>query len=167
MRISSIPAILLVSAALLSAPSAEAAQANYPQAPTFEVRDINGKIVSSADLKGKVVFINFWATWCPPCREEIPDFVDFYNQNRAKGLEIVGLSVDQLEDEQLRSFVKQFKMSYPVALADERIIRTFEPGQFIPTTFIIDKKGRIRHKQVGSLDKRILSDLFQKLSAEK
>jgi thiol-disulfide isomerase/thioredoxin len=118
-------------------------------------------------MKGKVVFLNFWATWCPPCREEIPDFVAFYNQNASRGVEIVGLSVDRLSPDELRSFVQKNKMSYPVAFATKQIINAYEPGPYIPTTIIIDKQGRIRDKQVGGLNKETLADWFQKLSAEK
>jgi thiol-disulfide isomerase/thioredoxin len=114
-----------------------------------------------------VVFLNFWATWCPPCREEIPDFVAFYNQNRSRGVEIVGFSVDRLSPDELRSFVQKNKISYPVALATKQIIKAYEPGPYIPTTIVIDKQGRIRDKQVGGLNKETLSDWFQKLSAER
>jgi peroxiredoxin len=131
------------------------------------MKDIDGKAISLADMKGKVVFLNFWATWCPPCREEIPDFVAFYNQNRSRGVEIVGLSVDRLSPDELRSFVQKNKMSYPVVLATKQIINAYEPGPYIPTTIVIDKQGRIRDKQVGGLNKETLTDWFQKLSAEK
>jgi cytochrome c biogenesis protein CcmG/thiol:disulfide interchange protein DsbE len=144
-----------------------AARSGYPPAPEFSVKDLDGKTVSLSDMKGKVVFLNFWATWCPPCREEIPDFVEFYNQNRSRGIEIVGLSVDRLSSDDLRSFVQKNKMSYPVALATKRIIEAYEPGPYIPTTIVIDKQGRIRDKQVGGLDKETLTNWFQKLSAER
>ncbi len=143
------------------------ARSGYPPAPGFSLKDLDGKTVSLADMKGKVVFLNFWATWCPPCREEIPGFVEFYNQNKSRGVEIVGLSVDRLGPDDLRSFVQKNKMSYPVAFASKRIIEVYEPGPYIPTTIVIDKQGRIRDKQVGSLDKETLTDWFQKLSAEK
>jgi cytochrome c biogenesis protein CcmG/thiol:disulfide interchange protein DsbE len=144
-----------------------AARSGYPPAPEFSMKDIDGKAISLADMKGKVVFLNFWATWCPPCREEIPDFVAFYNQNRSRGVEIVGLSVDRLSPDELRSFVQKNKMSYPVVLATKQIINAYEPGPYIPTTIVIDKQGRIRDKQVGGLNKETLTDWFQKLSAEK
>jgi peroxiredoxin len=144
-----------------------AARFGYPPAPEFSLKDLDGKTVSLSDLKGKVVFLNFWATWCPPCREEIPAFVEFYNLNKSRGVEIVGLSVDRLSPEDLRSFVQKNKMSYPVAFAPKRIIDAYEPGPYIPTTIVIDKQGRIRDKQVGGLDKEALSDWFQRLSDEK
>jgi len=144
-----------------------AARSGYPPAPEFSLKDLEGKAISLADMKGKVVFLNFWATWCPPCREEIPDFVAFYDQNSRRGVEIVGLSVDKLSPEDLRAFVRKNKMSYPVAFATKRIIEAYEPGPYIPTTIVIDKQGRIRDKQVGGLDKQTLTDWFRKLSSEK
>ncbi len=144
-----------------------AAESGFPQAREFSVKDLNGNIVSLSDLRGKVVFVNFWATWCPPCREEIPDFVDFYNQNKSRGLEIIGLSVDRLSPEALRSFVAKNKMSYPVAFATKQILDAYEPGPYIPTTVVIDRQGRIRDKQVGGLDKQTLNEWFQKLSTDR
>ena len=144
-----------------------AGRSGYPAAPEFSVKDLDGKTVSLSEMKGKVVFLNFWATWCPPCREEIPDFVEFYDQNRSRGVEIVGLSVDRLSPDDLRAFVQKNKMSYPVVFATKRIIEAYEPGPYIPTTIVIDRQGRIRDKQVGGVDKKTLNDWFQRLSAEK
>jgi peroxiredoxin len=159
--------IALMIAVLAAWGGAASQTAAGPAAPDFTVKDLDGKTISLSALKGKVVLINFWATWCPPCREEIPDFVAFYNENKDRGLEIVGLSVDKMTAEELKPFVAHFKMSYPVALATSKIIRDFEPGDAIPTTIVIDKKGVIRDKQVGAMDRATLNKLFQKLSAEK
>lgn len=139
---------------------------NQP-APAFTLKSLDGKTLALAELKGKVVVVNFWATWCPPCRAEIPDFVEFYSQNKAKGLEIVGVSVDEMTPQQLRPFVDQNKMSYPIALVTDKILKDYGPIRAIPTTFVIDKKGIIRHAEEGMMDKQTLTALFQKLSAEK
>ena len=160
-------AIVLIIAVIAVAGAAASRPAAGLAAPNFTVKDIEGKIITLADLKGKVVLVNFWATWCPPCRAEIPDFVAFYNENKDRGLEIVGLSVDEMTAAKLKPFVKQFKMTYPVALATSKIIRDFDPGDAIPTTIVIDRKGNIRDKQVGAMDRATLDKLFQKLSAEK
>jgi cytochrome c biogenesis protein CcmG/thiol:disulfide interchange protein DsbE len=139
---------------------------NQP-APAFTLKSLDGKTLALSELKGKIVVVNFWATWCPPCRAEIPDFVEVYEQNRAKGLEIVGVSVDEMTPQQLRPFVDKNKMSYPVALVTDKILRDYGPISAIPTTFIIDKKGIIRHAEEGMMDKQTLTTLFQKLFAEK
>ncbi len=136
-------------------------------APDFKVQDLQGNMLSLADFRGKVVFLNFWATWCPPCREEIPDFSDAFSQYKSAGLVIIGLSVDEMSPEDLTSFAVQRKISYPLAFASPKIIEDYKPGQFIPTTFVIDKQGRIRHKQVGLMEKSLLTSIFERLNKEK
>jgi peroxiredoxin len=148
----------------LACPRPVANSSEYGPMPAFSVKDIRGTTISSDTLKGKVVVVNFWATWCPPCRAEIPDFVAFYDENKSKGVEIVGFSVDDLTAADLAPFVAKFKMTYPVVLADRRIVRDFDPGNAIPTTFLIDKQGRIRHKQVGLMEKAELESWFLKLA---
>ena len=145
-------------------------QAGYRRAPDFSLTDLNGKTVKLADYEGKVLFLNFWATWCPPCRAEIPDFVEVYSQMKAKGLEIIGLSLDTKGKEAVAAFVEKYKINYPIILETrqntEQIISDYDPGQFIPTTFVIDKQGRIRDKIVRQMDKEELLRYFNKLAAE-
>ncbi len=159
---------VLIAAVFLFAAGAavlEAQGVDVP-APNFTVKDLQGNAVSLADYKGKVLFVNFWATWCPPCRAEIPDFIEAFKNNESKGLEILGLSVDKLTLKELQSFVADAKMNYPVALADSKIVSDFQPGQYIPATIVIDKKGIIRHREVGQMDGAKLLQLFNKYNAE-
>jgi peroxiredoxin len=139
-------------------------------APDFRVTDLAGRTISLSDYRGKVLFLNFWATWCPPCRAEIPDFVEAYAKQKANGLEILGISVDTTGKSAVAAFVEKYKINYPVVLETRentgKIIDDYQPGQFIPTTFIIDKTGRIRHKQVGAVDKETLLKHFRQLAAE-
>jgi peroxiredoxin len=130
-------------------------------APNFTITDLQGHVHSLADYKGKVLALNFWATWCPPCRNEIPDFIDAYKDLQADGLEIIGLSVDQLTAADLTDWAKRMGMTYPVALATQKIVTDYEPGEFIPATIIIDGKGLIRYRQSGLMTKDALARLFR------
>jgi cytochrome c biogenesis protein CcmG/thiol:disulfide interchange protein DsbE len=135
-----------------------------PLAPDFTLEDLNGTKLSLSDFKGKVLFLNFWATWCPPCRAEIPDFIEVYNEYKKKGLEILGISVDQISPDQVSKFVERYKMNYPVAMATDELFRDYPPPQAIPTTLVIDRDGKIQHKKVGLMSKQELLDLFHKFS---
>ena len=145
---------------------AESRQAQMP-APDFKLQDLQGHILSLGDFRGKVVLLNFWATWCPPCRAEIPDFIEAYNQFKDKGMVIIGLSVDQMSAEDLLSFVAGHKMSYPIAFATQDVIEDYKPGNYIPSTIFIDKQGQIRHKKVGAISKEELLKVFDQLVNEK
>ncbi|MBU6402153.1 MAG: TlpA family protein disulfide reductase [Verrucomicrobia bacterium] len=122
------------------------------QAPPWEMRDVEGKLLKSPDLKGKVVILDFWATWCGPCRLEIPDLVKLHKQYRSQGLVVIGASLDD-GSAVVKSFMKQFNIGYPVAMADEKIQRAFGGIEAIPTTYIIDREGGIVHKHVGYTDR--------------
>lgn len=158
----------LVTSPLVASSSSN--QSSPIPAPDFVLTDLTGKTISLSDYRGKVLFLNFWATWCPPCRAEIPDFIEAYKENKDKGFEILGISVDTKGKDAVLQFVEKYKINYPVVLESrrktEQLIDDYEPGQFIPTTVIIDKQGRIRHKHVGQMDKKTLIQYFQKYAAE-
>ncbi len=139
---------------------------NVP-APDFAIKDLQGKALSLADYKGKVLVLNFWATWCGPCRAEIPDFIEAYKENKARGLEILGISVDRMTADRLLTFVDKAGINYPIALADRKIQEDYEPGDYIPATIVVDGKGVIRYRYVGQLEKAALVKLFNELIAEK
>jgi cytochrome c biogenesis protein CcmG/thiol:disulfide interchange protein DsbE len=133
------------------------------KAPDFALKDLKGNDVTLADYKGKVVFLNFWATWCPPCRQEIPDFIKAYEKHKNDGLIILGVAVSDKENS-VKSFVERNKISYPVAMGDMKIVKDYEPGQYIPATIVIDRKGNIRDKHVGVMDMAMVEKIFQDLS---
>jgi cytochrome c biogenesis protein CcmG/thiol:disulfide interchange protein DsbE len=130
-------------------------------APEFSIQDLGGNTLTLASFKGKVLVINFWATWCPPCRKEIPDFIAAYKELQDEGLEILGLSVDETTGPALLEWTRKQGINYPIALATPEIVRAYEPGDFIPATIVIDRKGRIRFRQSEMMDKDTLVGLFK------
>ncbi|MCD6193525.1 MAG: hypothetical protein B5M54_10740 [Candidatus Aminicenantes bacterium 4484_214] len=139
------------------------AEKEYPPAPDFTLTDLNGQTISLADFEGKVIFLNFWATWCPPCRQEIPGFIEIYEKYKDKGMVIIGISVDRGVSK-VREFVNDNHIPYPVAMFTNEIIKAYQPGRFIPTTIIIDKEKKIRDKHVGYMDKETLERYFLDLN---
>jgi cytochrome c biogenesis protein CcmG/thiol:disulfide interchange protein DsbE len=152
-------AVILMAGAAACAPPKQDTQA--VPAPDFSIEDLEGNTLTLASYKGKVLVINFWATWCPPCRREIPDFVAAYKELKAEGLEILGLSVDETTAPALLDWARKQGMNYPVALATPEIVSAYEPGDFIPATIIIDRKGQIRFRQSELMTKETLVRLFK------
>jgi cytochrome c biogenesis protein CcmG/thiol:disulfide interchange protein DsbE len=140
---------------------------NYPDAPDFSLKDLKGNDVSLSACKGKVIFLNFWATWCPPCRQEIPGFVEAYREYKEKGMAIIGISLDETGPASILKFAESFKINYPLVMATAKIFMDYRPGNLIPATIIIDKKGKIRKRHVGYMDKATLKSYFLKLAEEK
>jgi thiol-disulfide isomerase/thioredoxin len=118
----------------------------------FSVSDITGKLLSSADLKGKVVLVNFWATWCLPCRAEIPDLVALQEKYRDY-LVVIGVSEDELPPDAVGKFAQEHKINYPVVMTNPEIQKRFTGIVALPTTFILDHDGRVAQKHVGLLNK--------------
>jgi thiol-disulfide isomerase/thioredoxin len=132
-----------------------------PKAATlnFTLKDAGGKPVKLADFKGKVIVLNFWATWCVPCRAEIPTLVELQTRYGAKGLQVVGVSTDD-PVEKLKPFVAKYKMNYPVLTAfnDGAILDTYGPMVVVPWSVIIKRDGNACVKHIGPVTK----DTFEK-----
>lgn len=119
--------------------------------PPFTATDVTGKPVSIGALRGKVVLINFWATWCPPCREEIPSLIEL--QKKYKGqLQIVGIAQDSGSAADVRQFMQANGMNYPSVLSTPEIEKLFPGVYALPTTFVLDRDGRVAQKHVGLLN---------------
>jgi len=126
---------------------------NPAAAPAFVARDLDGREISTASLRGKVVLLNFWATWCPPCRAEIPDLVALQEKYRDQ-LQIIGISEDEGGPEVVRRFVAQHQMNYPVVMTTPELERKFPGIGALPTSFVLDREARVVQKHVGMLTAR-------------
>lgn len=138
----------------VAAACAVAAQdgADSKPAPEFKLKDLSGKEIKLSDYKGKVVVVNFWATWCGPCRVEVPDLVKLRGLYHDRGLEVIGISLDDEEDrEEVVNFVKTFKVNYPVVMGDLEVLRAYGQIDSIPVTFIIDRRGAVRYRHIGMI----------------
>ncbi len=126
----------------------------------FTLDQFGGGIVSLAEQKGKVVLVDFWATWCGPCRVAIPHLVRMYNEYKDQGLVVLGISLDQ-EKDVLPKFIKDNNITYPILYGNQQVAKAYEV-QGIPTLVIFDKKGKIAFREVGFSDENI-STLEQKI----
>ena len=158
------PAVLLLSAAVAAAPafaqSKGGAAIDYtvipkmepmkdrPSAPDFTLATPDGKRVSLKDYRGKVVFLNFWATWCPSCRTEMPDMDKLYREFKGKGLEIVAVNVKDKKDDAMK-FVSSMKLTYPIMLDPEGEVGLLYGAWGMPATYLIDRKGVVQARLWG------------------
>ena len=123
-------------------------------APNFILEDISGKPLSLGDVKGKVVIVDFWATWCGPCGMSIPELDDLQEKYKAKGLVVVGISVDddKVSQGELAAFKEKMRINYPILRANDKVYVDYfgrTSGFSIPTLFVIDREGKIRNRLVG------------------
>lgn len=132
-------------------------------APNFKLSTQEGKVVELAALKGKIVVLNFWATWCGPCRKEIPGFMEVYKHYKEKGLEIVGVSLDRDGWEAVGPYVEQAKINYPVVVGNRAMVEAYGGIDAIPATFIIDKQGNVVEKHVGYMSRFDVEEIIKGL----
>jgi len=136
-------------------------------APSFSLQDLGGTQISLSDFKGKVVLLNFWATWCSPCRREIPSLERLYQLRKDKGFEILAVSVDRTSLSKVASFVANYQISFPVLVNLQGDVGQRYWTRAIPTSFLLDKKGVIRWKVQGAIkwdDAYVLTKVDQLLS---
>jgi thiol-disulfide isomerase/thioredoxin len=137
---------------------------DHPDAPAISLTDIGGKKLDLADYKGKVVVLDFWATWCEPCRFEIPGLVEMQDKYANQGFSVIGISMDD-EPGPVVEFYKEFKMNYPVAVGNPRVGELYGGIFGLPTTFLIGRDGRIYAKHTGATAPSVIEDEVQQLLA--
>lgn len=120
-------------------------------APAWDLPLVGGGTLSSAEMKGKILVIDFWATWCPPCRAEIPHFVDLQEAYRDQGIVFVGISLDQGSgaEDKVSKFMQAQGINYPVVMGDVEVQEAFGGIPSIPTTFVVDREGNLVNRKVG------------------
>ena len=132
-------------------------------APDFALTSLDGQEVRLSQFKGKVVILDFWATWCTPCKMELPDFIDLYQQFQNSGLVIIGVSLDKTGVREVASFVKEWKIPYIVVMGTGQVVRDYGGIRGVPTTFVIGKDGKIYKKYVGYRRKEVFQEDVTKL----
>ena len=153
-------AVVMASALLAVALSAQQAQPleiylfkNPKPAPALSVTTLNGQHLSLVSLRGKVVLLNFWATWCGPCQVEIPWFIEFNKTYKARGLAIVGISMDEDGWKSVKPYLTTKKIDYPIVLGTEDVAKAYGGVDSLPSTFIIDREGKIAFSHNGLVGK--------------
>jgi thiol-disulfide isomerase/thioredoxin len=143
--------IITVAAALLMLAAGAHAQDNAQQSPPLTLKSIQGRALSLRNYKGKVVLLNFWATWCPPCRAEMPGFVRMQREYGARGLQVIGITYPPETLGEVRRLVRQLKVNYPIALGTKETKALFDESETLPVTIVIDREGKIVERIEGIL----------------
>ena len=150
-------AVALFALALAGCGKAPQASETRP-APAFDLPSVEGGRVSLASLKGKVVVLDMWATWCGPCIAEMPDYAEFARKNQPRGVEVVGIVFASGEPQEVQDFVREHRIPYRQLLGPDELLDSFGANSGFPTTFVIDAQGMIRLKLIGAAPQK-----FEKL----
>ena len=136
-------------------------------APAVRVELLDGNVQSLQGLKGRVVLVNFWATWCPPCRAEMPGLESVYESRRDSGFTVLGVSLDEKPPREVASFLHDHGISYPVGMATEEAVAAFGGVTTLPTSYLIDRRGRVRYTVQGMFAGITLRSAVDRLLAER
>jgi peroxiredoxin len=137
-----------------------------PAAPDVTLPTLDGGALPLAELKGQVVLVNFWAAWCPPCRAEMPGFQTVYDARHGDGFTVVGVSMDDDSPQAVAAFLREHRISYPVALATPASVAAFGGVTDLPTSFLLDRRGRVRYTVRGIFAPQTLRTVVDRLLAE-
>jgi peroxiredoxin len=132
-------------------------------APDFALKDADGKVVHLTDYRGKVVLLDFWATWCGPCKIEIPWFEDFQRKAQDKGLVVLGVSMDDDGWQEVKPFLARMKVNYRVVLGNDQTAQLYGGVDALPTTFLIDRQGKIAAVHVGLANRKDFENEIEQL----
>lgn len=141
---------LLILLICLLSPVIVFAQANKAEKiPSVILKDLNGKTVNLDDFKGKVILLNFWATWCPPCRAEIPELTKWQKEYENQGLQIIGITYPPTNRKTVRNFVRQNEINYPILFGSKKTKELFTTAEAMPFSVVIDRDGQIKDRIEG------------------
>lgn len=135
-------------------------------APDFTLPKLTGETLTLSELRGKVIILNFWATWCPPCKAEIPFFVELQNEYK-EHLTIVGVCLDRADRNNIKKFIEEMGINYHIVMSNPKVVKDYGGIRGIPTSFIIDKKGNIREAIVGYRPKEVFENKIKEYAAVK
>ncbi|MDT5061029.1 MAG: hypothetical protein QOH63_1488 [Acidobacteriota bacterium] len=125
--------------------------AQTEKAPLLTLKDVRGRALKLSSYKGKVVLLNFWATWCPPCRAEMPDLINMQRLYRSRGLQVIGITYPPEEIGEVRRFIRKLGVNYPIALGTKETKALFDESETLPVTIVVDREGNVRERIEGIL----------------
>jgi peroxiredoxin len=143
--------VILLLAAISMPAVARKTEGQHPPAPEFALKDLEGGTVALSDYRGKVVLLNFWATWCAPCRAEMPDLVKWQKQYQSSGLRVIGITFPPYGRKSVQQAARQLEVNYPILFGTREITDKYRVDGVLPTSFVIDKEGKIRARIPGIL----------------
>lgn len=135
-------------------------------APDFELASLEGKKVKLSDFRGKAVLLNFWATWCGPCKIEMPWFVELQKEYEPQGLQVLGVAVDEADQEDIAKFAREMGVNYPILIGTDAVGTSYGGVNVLPTTFFIDRDGKLVAREFGLQSRSVFVDHIKEALGE-